>query len=60
MMDQQIGRWTDRQMDESGFIGRCLTNVERPKLYLRKIFHTHLSHNFSGNKDIQCSHNKLC
>ena len=24
-------RWADRHKDESGFIGSCLTNVERPK-----------------------------
>ena len=22
--------WTDRQMDESGFLGRCPTDVENP------------------------------
>ena len=26
--------WTDTQTDESDFIGRCLTNVERPIGYL--------------------------
>ena len=58
--DGQMGRMTGGQMDESGFIGRCLTKVERPKLYFgKKISYTSL-HNFSGNKDFQYSHNKLC
>ena len=34
-MDGRTDRWTDgqadRQTDESDFIGRCTTNVERPK-----------------------------
>ena len=44
---------TDGQADESGFIGRCPTNVERPiNFYLGKnqvVFHIHNSF-FSKNQ----------
>ena len=27
-----MDRWTDGQTDKSDFIGRCPTNIERPKI----------------------------
>ena len=30
VMDGQAKGWTDRQTDESDFMGRCLTDVKRP------------------------------
>ena len=30
-MERRMDRWTDRQTDDSDFIGHCPTNAEHPK-----------------------------